>query len=208
MKFGSETGFEAFGLHAGPITVQYSGDICAAGFTISAVIKILRCDWPALESTIFGCPACGSVLQYISSARYIPLSKHRFAPRTSRQDSNGSQGREEARQEGGQDRQDRRQEEEQGQGRVLQDLHLQGPEAGEAAFCSLVHGSFCLLANKPLVKILGVLTSGDNTSLRNLICAVIRIFRLCRMNLVLICPRPYTNVKIFCQSTHRMEPHR
>ena len=45
----------------------------------------------------------------------------------------GSQGREEARQEGGQDRQDRQQEEVQGQGRVLQDLHLQGPEAGEAA---------------------------------------------------------------------------
>ena len=46
--------------------------------------------------------------------------------------SNGSQGREEARQEGGEDRQDRQQEEVQGQGRVLQDLHIQGPEAGTA----------------------------------------------------------------------------
>ena len=46
--------------------------------------------------------------------------------------SHGTQGREEARQEGGQEGRRRQGKEGQEQGGVLQDLHLQGPQAGEA----------------------------------------------------------------------------
>jgi hypothetical protein len=115
-------------LHGGPISDQHSRAI----FDDQCCVLIGPQPGPQYNILLL----CSKFSKLASSRTIVPTKL--LVPLSSTQlSSHGSQGREEARKEGGQDRQDRWQEEEQGQGRVLQDLHLQGPQAGEAAFSHL-----------------------------------------------------------------------
>ena len=101
---------------------------------------LLLCDWPSsasitaplLERARWPC------LSHNSHFFSPPFHTHPFHPPTPKLFNNGSQGCcQEARQEG---RQGRRQEARQGQARDVQDLHLQGPEAGAPRHRHLVQG--------------------------------------------------------------------